>query len=66
MPSNDGVQIAWTAEALAVHQADVEKARRRRDQETRRSSVAVPHSRKHAAKHNRAAANRAWKREYSA
>ena len=56
-------QIGMTAEALEHEIAKANRARRRREQELRRSSATTPHSRAHSAKHNRAAAKAAWKRE---
>lgn len=58
------VQLDIDSAAIEAHLAGQERRRRRMDQETRRSNVAVPWSRKAKARDNRAAAKASIRREY--
>lgn len=61
--SRNTIQIGWTNETLAQHLADQARARRRIDQERRRSSVATRYSEKAKARDNRARGKREFRKE---
>lgn len=61
--SRNAIQIGWTNETLAQHLADQARARRRIDQERRRSGATTRYSEKAKTRDNRARGKREFQRE---